>query len=205
VPFAHYDQASSSWRTSQLSLLEVSTSSSPIFTKAGSMRNGRLYERPTLVQRTDDSGCSSLRLPTPTSRDWKGENQRRDTSCLPGAVKMLPTPVVTDSFGARNRTSGRTNPDSKHHDGVTLSDFIRLLPTPRSATNRSSRQALTMDGHWSAPSLEQALEIAAGTLPREYQSWDEVQGWHGESSDLPSNGGNGSLEGQLPPRLWTDD
>lgn len=46
-----------------------------------------------------------------------------------------PTPVVTDSFGARNRTSGRSNPNSKHHDGVTLNDAIILYqgsarPTP---------------------------------------------------------------------------
>jgi hypothetical protein len=33
-------------------------------------------------------------LPTPTARDWKGENQRRDTSCLPGA--LLPTPAAAD-------------------------------------------------------------------------------------------------------------
>jgi hypothetical protein len=29
---------------------------------------------------------------------------------------------------------------------------------------------------WTAPSLEQAIEIAQGVLPREFQSWDEVPG-----------------------------
>lgn len=63
-------------------------------------------------------------MPTPTSRDHKGRNQRDDETCLPGAVgNLLPTPTVGDSFGARNRTSGRSNPDSKHHDGVTLTDW----------------------------------------------------------------------------------
>jgi hypothetical protein len=33
-----------------------------------------------------------------------------------------PTPVVTDSFGARNRTAWRSDPNSRHHDGVTLTD-----------------------------------------------------------------------------------
>lgn len=33
-----------------------------------------------------------------------------------------PTPTVNDSRGGRNRTSGRSNPDSKHHDGLTLCD-----------------------------------------------------------------------------------
>jgi len=62
-------------------------------------------------------------LPTPQARDFKGRNQRDDATCLPGAVRLLPTPVVTDSFGARNRTSGR-KADSQHHDGETLTDAI---------------------------------------------------------------------------------
>jgi hypothetical protein len=37
-------------------------------------------------------------LPTPTGRDWKGENQRADDSCLPGALASLgdPTPEQSD-------------------------------------------------------------------------------------------------------------
>jgi DNA (cytosine-5)-methyltransferase 1 len=52
----------------------------------------------------------------------------------------------------------------------------KLLPTPRVASERTSRGALTRDGHWSAPGLAQAVEMAEGILPREYESWDEVQG-----------------------------
>ena len=39
--------------------------------------------------------------------------------------RLLPTPVVTDSFGARNETSGR-QPDSQHHSGRTLGDVVWL-------------------------------------------------------------------------------
>ncbi len=61
-------------------------------------------------------------LPTPTSRDHKGRNQRNDDSCLPGAVdKLLPTATARDGEGSRNNTSGR-KPDSKHHSGTTLND-----------------------------------------------------------------------------------
>jgi DNA-cytosine methyltransferase len=56
------------------------------------------------------------------------------------------------------------------------SDGEDVLPTPRGATARTSRKALTADGQWSAPSLEQAVELAKGELPREYESWDEVRG-----------------------------
>jgi DNA (cytosine-5)-methyltransferase 1 len=34
---------------------------------------------------------------------------------------------------------------------------------------------------WSAPHIEQALEIARGELPREFESWDEVPGWMGKT------------------------
>lgn len=44
-----------------------------------------------------------------------------------------PTAAVTDSNGARNKTSGRSNPNSKHHDGMTLNDAIVLWPTMRAA------------------------------------------------------------------------
>lgn len=39
--------------------------------------------------------------------------------------RLLPTPVVTDSFGARNETSSR-QPDSQHHSGRTLGDVAWL-------------------------------------------------------------------------------
>lgn len=44
---------------------------------------------------------------------------------------LLPTPMSNDAKGTRNETAGRTNPDSKHHSGTTLTDAIALLPTPR--------------------------------------------------------------------------
>lgn len=69
-------------------------------------------------------------------------------------------------------------------------DGVSLLPTPAVAAVRASRKALIgvqdPNGnrvHWSAPGLEQALELARGELPREYQSWDEV---HGRSGLLPT-------------------
>ena len=41
------------------------------------------------------------------------------------AGRLLPTPVVTDSFGARNETSGRKE-GSQHHSGRTLGDVAWL-------------------------------------------------------------------------------
>ena len=36
-------------------------------------------------------------LPTPTSRDWKGRNQRDDTTCLPGAIDRIEGPREADA------------------------------------------------------------------------------------------------------------
>lgn len=85
-------------------------------------------------------------LPTPAARDG-GHSRGADAARYRGPKSMggrrvnlddaveavrvkapwlLPTPTVSDSVGGRNRTSGRTNPNSKHHDGVTLTDWIWL-------------------------------------------------------------------------------
>ena len=119
--------------------------------KSGSWDLGRLYEQPMSAHVTDGSGSSSSllptpttleierrgsdrsdelllagqvkNLPTPTSRDHKGRNQRNDASCLPGA--LLPTPDVVNG---RNATANRSNPDSSHHSGTTLQDVAYADP-----------------------------------------------------------------------------
>jgi hypothetical protein len=49
----------------------------------------------------------------------------------PADRARFPTPTAGDSKSAANLTAGRSNPDSQHHSGVTLTDFVRLWPTPR--------------------------------------------------------------------------
>jgi hypothetical protein len=58
-------------------------------------------------------------LPTPTSRDHKGANQRGDTTCLTGA--LLPTPRATR--------------------GGSATETVALLPTP-TATPYGNNQSL---------------------------------------------------------------
>lgn len=56
-----------------------------------------------------------------------------------------PTPTVNDSRGGRNRTAKRSNPNSKHHDGLTLCDAVWGWSTPQanepSSRERPSRKA----------------------------------------------------------------
>ena len=74
-----------------------------------------------------------------------------------------------------------------------------LLPTP-TTMNRASRRALlgpkfgnSNRTHWTMPGLEQVLEMLQGILPKEFHSWDEVQGRYRELGPRPEN-----QEGVLP-------
>jgi len=78
---------------------------------------------------------------------------------------LLPTPRATDTG-----TPGRRAPEGFR---PPLSQVLMdLLPTPRVSADRTGRSAIT--GSSSSPSLAQALEIAAGVLPRELRSWEEA-------------------------------
>ena len=97
VSFAVFDQLTSSWKTSQgclpLGTDGFSEQSSVTWPRAGTMRSGIAYERPTSVLRTDASACSSL--PTPTARDWKDFGVRsygRHSDTLPIVLGGIPNP-----------------------------------------------------------------------------------------------------------------
>jgi hypothetical protein len=52
--------------------------------------------------------------------------------------KLWPTPVVNDARNGRNETANRSNPDSQHHSGTTLSDAVRLWPAVQCGKNNAS-------------------------------------------------------------------
>lgn len=67
--FARFDPASSSWRTSQHSLLEGSTLYSESWPRAGMMRNGTVCRRQPSAPLTD--ATDSFSWPTPRASDGK--------------------------------------------------------------------------------------------------------------------------------------
>lgn len=143
TPFAYYDPESSCWRTSQATLALDLTPSSVTLPRSGSMRNGELFERPTLEPRIDASGCSSL-LSTPQARDGKGvPGKGFNQANLARDVSLLPTPAVND-MGAGNPNDGeqpetwlarreRVKVTAKNGNGMgtPLAVAVQLLPTPR--------------------------------------------------------------------------
>lgn len=80
-------------------------STSPESAKDWAQRGVNLPER---IQRL-------RRLPTPTARDHKGQNQRKDTSCLPGAITSLPS-IDTPSSSDDDRLPLWTSADASPPD-----------------------------------------------------------------------------------------
>lgn len=84
----------------------------------------------------------------------------RSLAELPPKWRSLwPTASAMDSRGSRNRTSGRSKPESKHHDGVTLCDAIAMWETPGVALTEGSR--LTRGGSRSSELLLTGQALAA--------------------------------------------
>ncbi len=192
-PFAFFDPASSSWRTSQVSLLPDSDSSWPTWPKRGTTHRGRAFELPTSARLTAASASSSL-LPTPSAYestptdDYVEEVQEHLTDphsrlYLPGrkwhaqrtlsriAPALLPTPTAGDGKAAGSRNL----PGSNAHAGVSLTDVVqtgnsttprRLLPTPgaRDGENSSEQGFRFYEGQGDNPTLLGAARRTTGTL-----------------------------------------
>lgn len=71
-PFVNWDRATSSWKTSQLSLLGGLETFSEPWPTSGTMRSGRCYLRAPLVPHTHGTGCGLL--PTPSGTSNHGQN-----------------------------------------------------------------------------------------------------------------------------------
>jgi hypothetical protein len=141
--FAFFDPDSSSWRMWPDIGLWGSVPFSATWPGSGMWDLGAAYELPTSAPLIGGSGSSLL--PTPTAQqdgsasDLDKRQARVDAAktkhgrifgqTLEVAVALLPTPVATDANGARNETSGRSDPNSKHHSGTTLTDAVVMLPS----------------------------------------------------------------------------
>lgn len=72
-------------------------------------------------------------------------------SLLNSVEGIWPTPVVLDSTSTANLTAGRSDPNSQHHSGTTMTDAIRLWsegiwPTPYGMANVDASGKLGLGG-----------------------------------------------------------
>ncbi len=154
---------------------------------------------------------TARKWPTPVGRDWKGPSPQAETDDNEASrADRWPTPVVSDSESARNATANRSNPNSKHHSGVTMLDAVEKWPTPATRDYKGSNGPEHLDNgtgrlhldqlpnyvahKWSTPSSNDGSRGADqrrdngrpnSTLPSQIDSWRTPQA---------SDGGRGSME-----------
>lgn len=107
---------------------------------------------------------------SPTGETADGKKRQVDPA---EAVRqsLWPTPTVNDSRNGANRTARRTDPGSKHHDGLTLVDATRLWPTPQARDWKSSHASeQTLNGN-SRPLNEVAASGSGGQLSATFVEW----------------------------------
>jgi len=170
ISFAKHDPLTSSWRTSQTSLTNMThlVKYSQPWPRSGSMLNGRLFKHPKSVQTIKEIVCSSSLtdlnistfFPTPTTA-----NNMLSPSFLKGKSQahrniraILPTPTASD--GSRGSTSyGPGN--------LTLKGAAILLSTPTTndATNQtfppSQIKRQTLVGQ-----IMKRIDLTGGNKPR---------------------------------------
>jgi hypothetical protein len=174
-PFAYYDPATSSWRTSQLSLDPSWGESSPAWPPSGIACDGLAYELPTSALLT--AATASSLLPTPEAKlaesgpDYaRADRPESGGDDLTTAVtKLLPSPAARDYKGPAPETmrrEGGTNlpniflptpratdaaKGSPHQHGssgdlMLTSAVMELLPTPEASDGTGGRQAKELGG-----------------------------------------------------------
>ena len=109
-----------------------------------------------------------LRIPDPAA-------SVKDAPVATG-VEMMPTPNAFDAH-----VVGAAVEEAAAEEGVDALDLFREWPTPTASNNRKSKRALTASsdngrrsggGQSSPPGLEQAVELAAGIVPKELEGVD---------------------------------
>lgn len=110
-------------------------------------------------------------------------------------LTLLPTPTVNDSRGGRNATAGRSNPDSQHHSGWTLSDVayagrigdVTLLPTPRASDGKHGGPNMsTSSGGLTLPAEAVRSAASWGVYAAAIARWEHVLGRPAPDPTMPS-------------------
>lgn len=130
---AKYDRATSSWKTRQCSLFGGLEECLETFPKAGTMRNGSLWERTTAEPRTDERECGYWRTPDAgaggeisdeKAADYAAGKPRKSGSAIQIRLcdqvrhrKLWPTPKCQDSR-TELRDRGKSNLGEVVHGGM---------------------------------------------------------------------------------------
>lgn len=203
-PFAFYDRDSQSLKTWRDTDPKGSPTYSATVPKTGSMSNGHLYELPMSEPLTGVSDSSSLSrlLPTPRTSHRASRKAVEEHSSgpglaqaleiaqgvlpwefsswdeLPASWQLLPTPMAGDARQACNSTATRhVIPPTGVHAGDTLTDAIRLLPTPNGSDaegSRKPREGIETKVQVGLPNAVKLLPTEWGLYEPAVRRWEQV-------------------------------
>lgn len=202
VPLAHFDRASSCWRTSQGMFPSDWPTSSETCPRWGMTRSGELFALPTPARLISGSESSSSQLPTPTADDRRnayGTGASRDYQSLANTAvtELLPTPVVNDMGRGKTveawdewteRLQAKHSNGNGHGKSLEI-ETLRLLPTPLAHDSRGGK----------TPEQVQAMRDRTGAGVR---NLNEVAVNEPTSAHTrpPSSAGSGSPDDPHPTR-----
>lgn len=135
--FAAYDPDSSSWKTSQGSLLPEWATYSETWPRSGMTRNGRAFRQRLLALRISGGGSSLLHTPTATGNQAAPSMRSRD----PGS--WFPTPTAVSYGSNQGGGMGRVGPVR-----YSLESMARrgMWPTPTQADGMGGPGSSGRDG-----------------------------------------------------------
>lgn len=155
--FARWSPASSSWRTSQTSLLGAEVDSSEEFSAtwptSGSMLSGRCYRRGLLVP--PSSASASTCWPTATTADSRSGGassyptngtHHAGTTLTDRAVRMWPTPTVHEPVRNLDRIDPDEQRDPLLKEQINLGTVVSLWKSPTAADGLSGPGVHTTRG-----------------------------------------------------------
>lgn len=155
-------------------------------------------------------------LPTPTTRDHKGHNQRRDETCLTGA--LLPTPAVNDMGEGKTvdkwdewtATMQAKHGNGNGHGKSLAIEAQRLLPTPRATDG--THGGPNQRGSSGDLMLPAAVQVARwGDYAAAIARWERVIGRPAPEPTQTSTKGNPQLSARFVewlmglPAGWVTD
>ena len=128
--FAHFDPATSSWKTSQRSLLVDLEEFSLTWPRSGSMRNGICFERAKWARPISANDFSSW--PTPTvhgNHNRKGATENSGDGLSTAVKAMWSTPVASEGTrGSKGRKTGTGADIASHPDPEISARGLVLNP-----------------------------------------------------------------------------
>ena len=135
--YAWYDQDSSSWKTSQRSLITGWTSFSESFTRQGYMNaNGHVFQRQWLEPVTSVTGGGLLPTPLASDPERKAKFKQGGTPLM-GA--LLPTPKATEITETPQQWAKRSAKPANKNFGPSLNVKLQILNEIGEVPNQAAR------------------------------------------------------------------